>query len=157
MLHLRILTVEKTIFEDTTVEEVVVPTTSGMIGVHGDHTPLVSIIKTGEILVKKANETIPFVISSGILEVRPHSQVIILANSSEDVRSIGVDEAEKAFNQAQKALADQGVVMDIGMVEQEKQISMATARTRDEESLTELKEQLRLKAARLKSVRRWRK
>lgn len=157
MLHLRILTVEKTIFEDTTVEEVVVPTTSGMIGVHGDHAPLVSIIKTGEILVKKANETIPFVISSGILEVRPHSQVIVLANSSEDVRSISVDEAEKAFNQAQKALADQGVVMDIGMVEQEKQISMATTRTRDEESLSELKEQLRLKAARLKSARRWRK
>jgi F-type H+-transporting ATPase subunit epsilon len=78
MLHLRILTTEKTVF-DGTADEITLPTEAGMIGVLAQHSPLITIIKSGQMKVKKEGEILEYIISGGILEVRPGSQVVILA------------------------------------------------------------------------------
>lgn len=62
------------------VESIFVPTQTGIIEVLPIHMQLVSALKEGEIIVKKENKEIKFKVSGGVLEVRPKSNVIILAD-----------------------------------------------------------------------------
>jgi F-type H+-transporting ATPase subunit epsilon len=82
MLHLRILTTDSTVFNGT-ADEVTVPTETGIIGVLGGHTPLVTIITSGKMIVKREGEIDTYTISGGVLEVRPGSQVVVLASGIE--------------------------------------------------------------------------
>ena len=84
MLHLRILTTDTAVF-DGMADEVTLPTELGMIGVLPHHSPLVSIVTSGRLSVKKEGKTQSYTISGGILEVRPGSQVVILATAVEVV------------------------------------------------------------------------
>ena len=61
-------------------EAVIVPTMAGVIEVLPEHMQLVSALKRGELIVKKGSEDLKFKIEGGVLEVRPHSEVIILAD-----------------------------------------------------------------------------
>ena len=55
---------------------IMVPTTTGIIEVLGEHMQLVSALAPGAIVVGEKK----FEISGGVIEVRPHSEVIILAD-----------------------------------------------------------------------------
>ncbi len=111
-LKLKIITPERTVYQDE-VFEVVVPTEAGEITVLPDHMPLVSVIKTGEIRIRKEGqpEPIPFTVSRGILQVRAsekeagiESEVIILAIRSEIAEDIDLDRAKEAYEMAEKAM-----------------------------------------------------
>jgi F-type H+-transporting ATPase subunit epsilon len=120
LMSLKILTAEKVVYEDT-VQKIVLPTESGEIGILPDHTPLVSIIKTGEIKIEKESKNvIPLSIFSGILEVRPSStnpkkdtEVIILASRSELATEIDIKRAEEAYERAQKAMEEADNLSDL--------------------------------------------
>lgn len=121
IISLKILTPEQIIYSDE-VSEVVLPTESGEIGVLPGHAPLVSIIKTGEIRIKKKDnpDTIPLSISSGILEVRPinrekdqNSEVVVLAASSEFASEIDIERAEKAYERAKRAMEEKENISDV--------------------------------------------
>lgn len=120
LISLKILTPEKVVYQDD-VKKIVVPTESGEIGVLPDHSPLVSIIKTGEIKIEKeSNNVIPFSISSGIIEVRPssssdkkNSEVIILASRSELATEIDIERAEEAYKRAKKAMEETDNLSDV--------------------------------------------
>ncbi len=60
-------------------EAVFVPSTTGIIEVLPEHMQLVSALQKGEIVLKNGTEK-RFKILGGVIEVRPHSQVIILAD-----------------------------------------------------------------------------
>lgn len=118
---LKILTPEKTIYQDS-VNKIVIPTESGEIGILPNHSPLVSIIKPGEIRIEKDSQTeaIPLSISGGIVEIRPssiqnniNSEVIILAGMSEFANEIDIAKAEEAYNRAQKAMEEADNLSDI--------------------------------------------
>jgi F-type H+-transporting ATPase subunit epsilon len=82
MLHLRILATDRTVFNDT-ADEITLTTESGVIGVLGGHSPLVTIIRPGKMSIKKDEKVFTYTISGGVLEVRPGSQVIVLATTIE--------------------------------------------------------------------------
>lgn len=111
-LHVRILTTEKTVYDDR-VDEIIVPTKAGMIGVYATHAPLVTIMKTGEMIVRKDGQDIPFAVSGGILEVRPGSQAIILADDTEHAHEISIEEAEKAYARAEAAMKEKEHELDV--------------------------------------------
>jgi F-type H+-transporting ATPase subunit epsilon len=111
-LKLKIITPEQTVYQDE-VFEVVVPTEAGEITVLPDHMPLVSVIKTGEIRIRKEGqpEPIPFSVSNGILQVRAsekdkgiETEVIVLAIRSELAEDINLDRAKKAYDLAEKSM-----------------------------------------------------
>ncbi len=115
-VKLKILTPEKSVYEDEVIE-VVVPTTAGEITVLPDHMPLVSIVKTGEIRIRKPGqaEPVPFAVSHGIIEVRPsdkekgiESEIIVLAIRSELAEDIDLDRAKEAYDRAEKAMNKAG-------------------------------------------------
>lgn len=119
-IALKILTPEKIIYEDN-VAKIVVPTESGEIGILPNHSPLVSILKFGEIRIEKTDQDpIPLSISSGIIEVRPssipnkiESEVVILASQSEFASEIDIARAESAYERAKKAMEEAENVSDI--------------------------------------------
>ena len=111
-LKLKIITPEQTVYQDE-VFEIVVPTEAGEITVLPDHMPLVSVIKTGEIRIRKEGqpEPVPFAVSKGILQVRASekekgidTEVIVLAIRSEIAKDINLDRAKEAYDRAEKAM-----------------------------------------------------
>jgi F-type H+-transporting ATPase subunit epsilon len=82
MLHLRILTTDRTVF-NYVADEITLPTEAGVIGVLANHTPLVTIIRPGKIVIKKDKDVMTYTTAGGVLEVRFGSQVIILATTIE--------------------------------------------------------------------------
>lgn len=57
-----------------------VPTKAGIIEILPNHTQLVSALAPGEIILKNEKGEQKFKVSGGVLEVRPESKVIILAD-----------------------------------------------------------------------------
>ena len=96
MLTLEIITPERSFpFEEG--DEVLIPTTSGIIGVRQGHLPLITILQPGEISVRhdngKADEF--FAVSGGYAEILP-DRVLILADSverSEELNELKIKEA----------------------------------------------------------------
>ena len=86
-LSVKIVTPERIVLKDT-YDEVVIPTTAGEIGVLARHTPLVSGLKPGEIKLKQDGNVTSLAVSSGFVEVRPNSKLIILADTAERAEEI---------------------------------------------------------------------
>lgn len=103
-MKLKIITPEREVFSDD-VDQVTLPTKDGEITVLPHHIPLVSILIAGEILIKKADQTIPLAVSGGMLRV--HEQgVTILADTAERVEEIIEERAAEAMARAQKLLEE---------------------------------------------------
>lgn len=93
----RIITPEKALF-DKEVASVSIPTESGEITILPDHIPLISVVASGDVVVRTpegAEE--PFTVVSGLLTVEPN-QVTLLADFAEhvDTRSDEVIAAAEA-------------------------------------------------------------
>jgi len=81
MTNLKIVIIGKEgIAYEGEAEAVFLPTQIGVIEVLPNHTQLISALSKGEIVLKNENLEKKFLISSGVLEVRPKSNVIILAD-----------------------------------------------------------------------------
>lgn len=88
-MHLSVHSLQKTLFEGD-VASVSLPTPLGEMTVLDHHIPLVSIVSPGEIRYTllddssaslgtgEVTKVLPF--SGGILEIRPESKVVVLAN-----------------------------------------------------------------------------
>lgn len=115
-IDFRIVTPEGVTYESE-IRQVTVPTQDGEITVLANHTPLVSLLQPGELLIKKADEQgesqVHLAISDGVLEVRPHSEVVVLADTAERAEHIDLDRAEAARERALNMLADKKFESDI--------------------------------------------
>lgn len=105
MLHFKIVSPERVVFEDD-VDQVSIPTKDGEITVLQNHLPLVAALQAGELVMTKAGVVTPLVISGGFVEVRPGSQVIVLADTAEKVEEIDVARAEAARERAQSLMKE---------------------------------------------------
>jgi len=105
VLHIKLITPEKIIFEGE-ILSVTVPTTTGTITVLPTHTPLVSSITKGELLIKTKNEEMHFAVFAGVIDIRPGSVVNILVDRGERAEEIDVVRAEQAVGRARKFLEE---------------------------------------------------
>ncbi|XOU93873.1 MAG: F0F1 ATP synthase subunit epsilon [Candidatus Kerfeldbacteria bacterium] len=103
-LNFEIITPEKVVYSDQ-VDEVVLPTVQGEIGILPNHIPLVSILKPGELKIKKGKEEEYLAVSGGFIEVRP-DKVVVLADSAEKSDDIDEAKAEEARQKAEKLLTE---------------------------------------------------
>lgn len=114
-IYLQIITPLGTTF-DGNVREVVVPTTSGMVTILPAHIPLISTIKSGELVVKTDSQDQYFAVYAGVLEVVPVqdgvTRVVILANRSEDATTIDLTRAEEALKRAEEAMKEVDTSLD---------------------------------------------
>jgi F-type H+-transporting ATPase subunit epsilon len=98
-LHFKIVSPERVVYEDD-VDQVTLMTKSGEITVLPNHIPLVSSLRAGELRVQKSGETIPMVISDGLVEVQSGSRITVLADTAEKVEEIDIERAEAARTRA---------------------------------------------------------
>jgi F-type H+-transporting ATPase subunit epsilon len=98
------------VFSDD-VDVVIAPGVEGQLGILPHHAPLMTMLKPGELLVRKNGEEFSLVITGGFLEVRP-DRVIVLADAAERVEEIDVARAEEAKRRAQERLRERPLEVD---------------------------------------------
>ena len=101
-LNLEIITPEKPVFKDQ-IEAVTIPGTMGSFQVLKDHAPLISSFDVGIIKVKNNSKENFFTTSGGTIEVN-ENQVLVLADSIENINDIDENRAEKARQRAEERL-----------------------------------------------------
>ncbi|GAA5496627.1 ATP synthase epsilon chain [Rubritalea halochordaticola] len=102
MLHLEIVTPEKTIFSDT-VQDVYLPGADGELGVLELHAALVTALAPGELRYKKDGQDHELAIGSGFAEVT-QEKVSVLTDSAFGESEIDEEKAEAAIKRAEEAL-----------------------------------------------------
>ena len=101
-LLLEIVTPERLAYSDT-VDSVQLPGSEGELGVLPHHAPLISMLGVGELRIKKGGQEESFAIVGGFLQVRP-DKVVVMAETAEIDSDIDLERAQKARDEAEKAL-----------------------------------------------------
>lgn len=81
VINLKIITLEG-IFFFGEVSEIILTTDVGQITVLPNHIPLISKVKEGELVLRISKEEKKHTVSSGVLEVRPNSEVYLLVDKA---------------------------------------------------------------------------
>ena len=87
------------IFWNDQAEEIILPTNTGQMGVLSNHAPLITALDIGVTLIRSKTEWIPVALMGGFALVK-QNQVTILVNEAESAKTIEVDQAETAFEDA---------------------------------------------------------
>ena len=102
-LTLEIVTPDKSLVRDE-VDEVQVPAAEGYMGILPGHTPLLALLKVGELWYRKGSEKFYLSIALGFVEVLP-DRVTILAQLAERPEDIDRERAERARRRAEERMA----------------------------------------------------
>lgn len=103
-LTVRVISPDKTVW-DAVAEEVVLPSTTGQVGILSGHAPLLTALDTGVMRVRasKNQDWQAIALLGGFAEV-DDDEVTILVNSAERGDTINLEEARTAYNAAQTRL-----------------------------------------------------
>ena len=99
-LQVCIMTPDK-IFWDEKVEEIILPTNTGQMGVLTNHAPLITALDIGVMSIRQENSWDCFALMNGFASIQ-NNKVTILVNSAESKQTIDTDKAEKEFLEAQE-------------------------------------------------------
>jgi F-type H+-transporting ATPase subunit epsilon len=99
-INFKIATPERVVYKDE-VDQITVPTMSGEITILPNHIPLISVLNSGEIIVKKGEELISMAVSGGFIEVLSE-KVVVLADTAEKSDEIDLKRAEEAIARAEE-------------------------------------------------------
>jgi len=114
MLTLEIVTPEARVYSDT-IDTVVIPTTSGEVGILPGHIPLLTQVAAGELRVTKSGKDEFLIVGDGFAEIE-NDRVSILAENAITEETIDEHAAEAARKRAEEALKNRDS-MDVEEVE----------------------------------------
>lgn len=103
-IEFKIVTPEKVLYQDL-VDSVSMPSIEGQITILPGHIPLISAIKPGEVLVKKAGQEVFFSVTKGIVEIDGKT-ITFLTDAAERAEQIDEKRAEEAKKRAQAVMAE---------------------------------------------------
>lgn len=104
---LDIVTPERLVYSED-VDVVTIPTIEGEIGILANHTPIVSVIASGELKIKKDGEVNYIAITGGFVQFMKN-KATILADAAERADEIDIERAEKARERARKLLSEKKI------------------------------------------------
>ena len=110
-MHLEIITAERQVYSDE-VDMVIAPGFDGQLGILPMHAPLMTMLKPGELTVRKDGENMYVAVSGGFMEVLGN-KVSVLADACERSDEIDEQRAEQAIQRAQERLANRGSDMEL--------------------------------------------
>lgn len=102
-LTLKVVAPDRTVW-DAPAEEVVLPSTTGQLGILGGHAPLLTALDIGVMRVRSDGDWVAIALMGGFAEVEA-DEVTILVNGAERGADIDASEAESAY-EAAKSKAD---------------------------------------------------
>lgn len=101
-LTVRVVAPDKTVW-DAEAEEVILPSTTGQLGVLSGHAPLLTALEVGVMRVRPENDWMTIALMGGFAEVE-NNEVTILVNGAERGDAIDLDVARATFESAKAAL-----------------------------------------------------
>lgn len=102
-LTVRVVSPDQTVW-DAEAEEIVLPSTTGQLGILSDHAPLLTALDIGVMRVRPGKDWQAIALMGGFAEIE-NNQVTILVNGAETGENIDKEEARKAFEAAQQRVA----------------------------------------------------
>jgi F-type H+-transporting ATPase subunit epsilon len=102
-LNVRVITPDKIVWDDV-VEEVILPSTTGQLGILTGHAPLLTALDVGVMRVRPGKEWKAIALMGGFAEVE-NNEVKILVNGAELGDNIDQGAAKAEFEKAQQTLA----------------------------------------------------
>lgn len=109
-MRLKIITHERIVFEGE-VDEMVIQTTSGQVGILKDHIPLTTTLDIGVTKTRTGTTERYFATMGGVFQFKDNNATI-LTDVCEDGRDIDVTRANAAKNRAEARLADSAATAD---------------------------------------------
>lgn len=101
-LTVRVVAPDKTVW-DSESDEVILPSTTGQLGILTGHAPMLTALETGVLRVRDAEKKwVPIALMGGFAEIE-NNEVTVLVNGAELGDSIDLAEAQKAFSAAESA------------------------------------------------------
>jgi len=99
-LTVRVIAPDKIVW-DSTAQEVILPSTTGQLGILTGHAPLLTALDVGVMRVRPDKNWVAIALMGGFAEVE-NNQITILVNGAERSDSINLDKARDAYNKAQE-------------------------------------------------------
>jgi len=97
-LHISIIAPDRTVW-DSDAEEVILPSSTGQLGILRGHAPLLTALDIGVMRVRTDKDWTPIVLMGGFAEVE-NDELTILVNGAEEGSSINKEEAQKELEEA---------------------------------------------------------
>ncbi len=102
-ISLKVLAPNQNVYEGE-AEEVILPSTTGQIGVLPGHISLVTAIDIGVLRLRKDSKWSSIALMGGFAEIESN-EVIVLVNSAEICSEINIEKAEKTLKEAKLAIS----------------------------------------------------
>ena len=110
-MKMDIITAERTVFS-ADIELVLAPGVEGELGILPHHAGLMTILKPGELMIRKDGIETFFAISGGFMEVLDN-KVTVLADAAENSEEINGERATLAMEKAQALIANKDSDLDL--------------------------------------------
>ena len=94
-LNVRVITPDRIVW-DANAEELILPSSTGQLGILTDHAPLLTALDIGVMRLKTGGNWISFVLMEGFAEVEDN-KITILCNGAEEGTSIDASTAQAAL------------------------------------------------------------
>ena len=102
-----IVSPEKMIFSDDKVNEVVLPSYEGELGILKDHVPIISFLKPGVVKVLKSSEKVSsFFVEDGIIEFF-NNTLTVLSSKIVNIKELNKEKIDLLILEAEKILNDE--------------------------------------------------
>ena len=118
-LHVNIIAPDRNVW-DSNAEEVILPSSTGQLGILKGHAPLLTALDIGVMRVRIDKDWIPVVLMGGFAEVE-NDELTILVNGAEEGSKIDKDEAQRnlelmttRFNEAQTSKENKEEFLKMG-------------------------------------------
>lgn len=101
-LKVRVIAPDRTVW-DANAEEVILPSSTGQLGILTGHIPLLTALDIGVMRVRIDRDWIPIVLLGGFAEVE-NNTITILVNGAEEGANINLEAAKSSLAYANSAL-----------------------------------------------------
>jgi F-type H+-transporting ATPase subunit epsilon len=99
-LTVRVIAPDKTVW-DSEAQEVILPSTTGQLGILSGHAPLLTALDIGVMRVRPGKDWLPIALMGGFAEVE-NNEVTILVNGAERGDAINKEAAREAYTKAEE-------------------------------------------------------
>lgn len=102
-LTIRVITPDKTVW-DGLGQEVILPSTTGQLGILTGHAPLLTALDAGVMRVRTEGQWVPIALLGGFAEVE-NNEVTVLVNGAQRGDQIDPQAAQRELEEAEEAMA----------------------------------------------------
>nr|YP_009395595.1 ATP synthase CF1 subunit epsilon [Vertebrata isogona]ARW64590.1 ATP synthase CF1 subunit epsilon [Vertebrata isogona] len=103
-LKIRVIAPDKIVW-DANAEEIILPSSTGQLGILTGHIPLLTALDIGVMRVRIKKEWKPIILLGGFAEIK-NNNITILVNGAEEITEINLEDAKNNLEKATKVLEE---------------------------------------------------